>query len=144
MFDGDGGAVVSAPEVGLHHLLVIFVADLVEAPPDRAAGVVDPGVEATEAGDRLAGDPFQLRALANVSHDVKHAATGVQVALDVEQGFFVARHQHHAGAPFDGEAGSRQANTAGSAGDDDDLLMQGFERNTHRISSGSGNCGLAR
>jgi len=132
MLNGDGRAVVSAPEVGLHHLIVVVVADLIEASPYRAAGIVDPGVKATEAGDGLAGDAFQLRALADIGHDVKNPVTGVQVTLDVEQGFFVTRHQHHACASFDGEAGGRQADSARSTGDNDDLLMQGFERNAHR------------
>ena len=138
MLHRDGRAVVRAPEVGLHDLLVVFVADLVEAAPDRAAGIVDPGIKATEARDRLAGDAFQLRTLAHVGHDVKDAIPRIKLSLDFEQRFFVARHQHHACALFDGEAGRGQADTARSAGNDDDLLMQGFERNAHRVSSNSG------
>ncbi len=74
---------------------------------------------------------LQLLALTDIGHHVHDPFAGAQLLFDLRQCFLVAGDQRHAGALLDGHACGGQTDAAGAAGDDDDLLVQGFEMQLH-------------
>lgn len=78
------------------------------------------------------GDLLHLIALADVGDDVDRlTAFGVELLLDLLERFRAPCREDELGALLGGRLGRRQADAARSAGEDDDLLVQGFEGYIH-------------
>jgi hypothetical protein len=125
-------AVDDAPEVDVEQPSRIFLADFLEPAPDGQPRVVDPRVEPAEALDRFPGEVVHLRAVRDVAHDgMRLPASGVDAVHDVVERLAAARRKHDLGALLRSALGGAQADAAGGAGDDDDLVFQLLEFDGH-------------
>ena len=130
--EGGNGAVDDAPEVDVEELAVVGIGDLVKVPPQADPGVVDPGVEAAEAGDGLCGEVVDVLVLADIGDDEDRVATlGRNVGDDLGESGFVARGEDDVGSGCGGLEGSGEPDAAGGSGDDDGLLGEGLEGLLH-------------
>ncbi len=133
VFGGDGGAVVGAPEVGFEQAPMVRVAGVLDLADHRDAGVVHPGIETAELLDGEVGDLLHGLAIADVGCQGDHLIAAAEFAGDLLQRLLVARHQHQAGALGHGGARGGQADAAGGAGDDDDLLGERTKIGLHGV-----------
>ncbi len=89
-------------------------------------------------GDRAARHLLHLDPVGHVGHHVdRFVAAGREPVDNGFEHFAAARHQDQGSAALRRILGRGQADAAGGAGDDDDLLVEWLERTCHGMDSGS-------
>src|SRR5215207_10798210 len=132
MLGRDERSVDHAPIVDLELPALILERDLGHLAVERDGGVVHPRVEAAEAVLGHFGDALDVCALADIRRDDHgpSAAAGAFVG-DLAQRLLVACSEHEARAAVGRHLGGGAPDAARGAGDDDDLLFERLQLNSH-------------
>ncbi len=114
------------PHVSNRHLLYSAV--------DAGAGIVDPGVETAERFLCLGRDCCSRVLLRHVGNDCDGvSAILADLGNELAERPFAACREHEVGAGLRGHAGRGKADSGGGASDNDHLLVQGLQINTHLL-----------
>ncbi|SCU76263.1 hypothetical protein CNECB9_290001 [Cupriavidus necator] len=123
-------AMHGAPVVGIEQPPLVFQRHVAMAAEDGHAGVVDPGIEATEALDGSLRHLANLFMLADIGHHGDDfIAMLAQLFGQLVQRALAARHQHQPCTLLRRLARRHQAHAAAGTGQDDDLranVLQGW------------------
>jgi len=134
-------AVDDAPEVDVEQAVLVFKRHVHEFANHHDAGIVHPGVKASEALQRRFRDPLDGLALGHVRHHVDGVRPAVaELSGESLQCLFVAGGEDKPGASGRGKPRGGQADAAGRAGDDDDLVAELLLAEFHESCGAGSGC----
>src|SRR3954467_14814331 len=116
-----------APEVDVEQTAVVFLRHFVEPAVNCQPGIIDPSVDSAEPRDRFLCDALDLLSVCDVAWDVdRDSAARIDLVDDLVRRLLAPLGQYELGSFFCRRPSGRQADSAGRAGDDNDLLVQWF------------------
>src|SRR5690554_6834495 len=115
-----------APEVGLENAALVLDRNPLHEPVNADTRVIDVGVKTAEGVEGCLDDAAMILLPGHIRHAINSTAVsvaGIQILCNLLESLLVSRCQNHPRSARRGQSGSRQADPAGRAGDNDDLFL---------------------